>query len=71
VGASTDVKPPDAHRRKLFSQLLDADPDRQSAREDWRRARLRSAAEMVIVVNPAFEATRYQPIGCGHAVPAA
>lgn len=41
---------------------LDADGDSTSAMDAWRKARLRSAADMVILVNPAFEATRYQPI---------
>ncbi len=35
---------------------------RVKALADWRRARLRGAADMVILVNPAFEATRYRPI---------
>ncbi len=46
---------------ELLAQRLDAAAAGDSA-EAWRRARLRSAADMVILVNPAFEATRYQPI---------
>ena len=46
---------------ELLAQRLDAGAASDSA-EAWRRARLRSAADMVILVNPAFEATRYQPI---------
>jgi hypothetical protein len=49
---------------ELFAQRTDIDAasDARGAAEAWRRARLRSAADIVILVNPAFEASRYQPI---------
>lgn len=49
---------------ELFAQPVDDDPcsDPTKGRDAWRRARLKSAADMVILVNPAFEATRYKPI---------
>lgn len=43
---------------ELLAQRADLELDRDA----WRQARLRSAADVVILVNPAFEATRYQPI---------
>lgn len=45
----------------LLAKRADVTPAGDPA-EAWRQARLRSAADMVILVNPAFEATRYQPI---------
>ena len=43
---------------ELFAKQADAG----GSAEAWRRARLSSAADMVILVNPAFEATRYDPL---------
>ena len=43
---------------ELFAKQADAG----DSAEAWRRARLKSAADIVILVNPAFEATRYEPL---------
>lgn len=43
---------------ELFAKQADAG----GSAEAWRRARLKSTADMVILVNPAFEATRYDPL---------
>ncbi|NMG76238.1 hypothetical protein [Aromatoleum diolicum] len=49
---------------ELLASPVDAARDASSAaaRSAWRRARLRQAADIVVLVNPAFEASRYQPV---------
>ena len=43
-------------------ELLAQRADLGGSANDWQQGHLRSAADMVILVNPAFEATRYEPI---------
>lgn len=43
-------------------ELLAQRADVGGSAKDWQQGRLRSVADMVILVNPAFEATRYEPI---------
>ena len=37
-------------------------PKAEQARITWRRERLRHTADIIVLINPAFEATRYQPV---------
>jgi hypothetical protein len=49
---------------ELLATPLDTgfEPGTPAAQMAWRRARLRQAADMVVLVNAAFEASRYQPM---------
>ncbi|HMH48961.1 MAG TPA: hypothetical protein VK548_01915 [Candidatus Acidoferrum sp.] len=45
-----------------LAHAVDADRPRTDRGRDWRSARVRATADMVVLLNPAFEATRYQPL---------
>jgi hypothetical protein len=49
---------------ELLAQPLDVmpPPPPEQAANAWRRARLRHVADLVLLVNPAFEASRYEPL---------
>lgn len=49
---------------ELLAQPLDVmpPPPPDQAASAWRRARLRHVADLVLLVNPAFEASRYEPL---------
>ncbi|MEO5658590.1 MAG: hypothetical protein ABIQ90_02170, partial [Polaromonas sp.] len=47
---------------ELLAHSIDAETTPEVASEEWLTARLRQAADMVILINPAFEASRYQPL---------
>ena len=49
---------------ELLAQPLDVmpPPPPDQAANAWRRARLRHVADLVLLVNPAFEASRYEPL---------
>jgi hypothetical protein len=47
---------------ELLAHAVDADQVRTDRGTDWLSARARATADMVVLLNPAFEATRYQPL---------